>query len=75
MNERPMKMGEVGCFLSHFWKKVKFIKILENFNVVERRLEKVLILEDDVNFLPDFRRRTTALMKEMDDLNLKWDLL
>ncbi len=47
-HKRPMKMGEIGCFLSHFmiWQKM-----------VEENLKEVLILEDDIKFEPFFRQR------------------
>uniref|UniRef100_A0A8D0FZS1 Glycosyl transferase family 25 domain-containing protein n=1 Tax=Strix occidentalis caurina TaxID=311401 RepID=A0A8D0FZS1_STROC len=53
---RPLTRGEIGCFLSHYyiWKEV-----------VNRELEKTLVIEDD-------------LMKLMDDVEqaqLDWELI
>ena len=41
---RPMKWGEVGCFLSHYqiW-----------IEIIEKKLKLVLILEDDAEFMID----------------------
>lgn len=54
-HKRPMKMGEIGCFLSHYtiWQRM-----------VENNLEEVLILEDDIKFEPYFRNQAVELMKE-----------
>jgi collagen beta-1,O-galactosyltransferase len=54
-HKRPMKMGEVGCFLSHYaiWQRM-----------VEKDLQEVLVLEDDIKFEPYFREAATELMKE-----------
>lgn len=54
-HKRPMKMGEIGCFLSHhsIWQKM-----------VDENLKEVLILEDDIKFEPFFRERTEEMMRE-----------
>jgi collagen beta-1,O-galactosyltransferase len=54
-HKRPMKMGEIGCFLSHFmiWQQM-----------VEKNLEEVLILEDDIKFEPYFRETAEEVMYE-----------
>lgn len=54
-HKRPMKMGEVGCFLSHYtiWERM-----------IEKNLQEVLILEDDIKFEPYFREHAVQLMKE-----------
>jgi len=66
--ERPMTMGEIGCFLSHWniWK-----------DVVANRLEYVLVLEDDIRFESDFNRKMRNLLIEAKELlwNVKWDLI
>jgi collagen beta-1,O-galactosyltransferase len=43
---RPITMGEVGCFMSHYnvWK-----------DVIVNYYSKVVVLEDDVRFEPFFR--------------------
>ncbi|XP_065068694.1 glycosyltransferase 25 family member-like [Rhopilema esculentum] len=66
--ERPITMGEVGCFLSHWniWKEI-----------VANKLEYVLVLEDDVRFEPDFVRKMREVLQEAKDLlwDEKWDLM
>ncbi|MED6253595.1 Procollagen galactosyltransferase 2 [Ataeniobius toweri] len=63
---RVLTRGEIGCFLSHhsIWKLV-----------VERGLQKVLVLEDDVRFEPRFKRRLQAIMEDIDRAQLDWDLI
>ncbi|XP_066919422.1 procollagen galactosyltransferase 2-like [Clytia hemisphaerica] len=67
---RPITRGDVGCFLSHYyvWQEM-----------VERNLDEVLILEDDVRFVSNFRKKLTKLMKTASSLEMKpekdWDLL
>ncbi|XP_053971796.1 glycosyltransferase 25 family member [Hylaeus volcanicus] len=65
-HSRPMTMGEVGCFLSHYtiWNKV-----------IENNFEKVIILEDDVRFEPFFRQKVYYILKELVNLQLEWDLV
>jgi len=44
--------------------------------MIDRNLEKVLILEDDVVFLvDDFRMKLAAALDELERLQLDWDLL
>lgn len=43
--------------------------------VVERSLQKVLVLEDDVRFEPRFKRRLQAIMDDIDRTQLDWDLM
>ncbi|KAJ0032358.1 hypothetical protein NQD34_002439 [Periophthalmus magnuspinnatus] len=63
---RVLTRGEIGCFLSHhsIWKQV-----------LERGLQKVLVLEDDVRFEPRFKRRLQAIMEDTDKTQLDWDLI
>ncbi|XP_061895277.1 procollagen galactosyltransferase 2 isoform X2 [Entelurus aequoreus] len=63
---RVLTRGEIGCFLSHhsIWRQV-----------VERGLQKVLVLEDDVRFEPRFKRRLQAIMDDVDKAQLDWDLI
>uniref|UniRef100_A0A3P8S8S9 Collagen beta(1-O)galactosyltransferase 2b n=1 Tax=Amphiprion percula TaxID=161767 RepID=A0A3P8S8S9_AMPPE len=62
---RVLTRGEIGCFLSHhsIW-----------MQVIERGLQKVLVLEDDVRFEPRFKRRLQAIMDDIDKTQLDWDL-
>jgi collagen beta-1,O-galactosyltransferase len=64
-HKRPMTMGEVGCFLSHYsiWEKM-----------VQYNLEEVLILEDDIKFEPFFKDRALYVINEARQLG-GWDLI
>uniref|UniRef100_A0A673J3W8 Procollagen galactosyltransferase 2-like n=1 Tax=Sinocyclocheilus rhinocerous TaxID=307959 RepID=A0A673J3W8_9TELE len=63
---RVLTRGEIGCFLSHHftWKQV-----------VERGLQHVLVLEDDVRFEPRFKRRLQTIMEDVEKAQLNWDLI
>uniref|UniRef100_A0A8C2ZXZ2 Collagen beta(1-O)galactosyltransferase 2b n=1 Tax=Cyclopterus lumpus TaxID=8103 RepID=A0A8C2ZXZ2_CYCLU len=63
---RVLTRGEIGCFLSHHsvWKQV-----------LERGLQRVLLLEDDVRFEPRFKRRLQAIIDDIDKTQLDWDLI
>lgn len=65
-HDRPMTMGEVGCFLSHYniWGKV-----------IENGYESVIVLEDDVRFEPYFRQKIKYILAELDNLQVQWDLI
>lgn len=55
-SKRPMTMGEIGCFLSHYfiWERM-----------VQLGLEEVLILEDDIRFEPFFKQRLEVALNEV----------
>ncbi|KAM4629116.1 procollagen galactosyltransferase 2 isoform 1-T1 [Polymixia lowei] len=63
---RVLTRGEIGCFLSHHSTWIQ---------VVERGLQKILVLEDDVRFEPRFKRRLQAIMDDIDKAQLDWDLI
>ncbi|XP_022832979.1 glycosyltransferase 25 family member [Spodoptera litura] len=63
-HKRPMKAGEVGCFLSHYY-------IWEE--IAEKRHSIALVLEDDIHFVPYFRNRLLRLLREIKPL--EWDLV
>ncbi|XP_067012190.1 glycosyltransferase 25 family member [Anabrus simplex] len=65
-HKRPLTMGEVGCFLSHYniWR-----------HVVENGFREVMVLEDDIRFEPFFRQKVLNIMAEIRELNLHWDLV
>uniref|UniRef100_T1JHI5 Glycosyl transferase family 25 domain-containing protein n=1 Tax=Strigamia maritima TaxID=126957 RepID=T1JHI5_STRMM len=65
-HKRPLTMGEIGCFLSHY-------KIWEE--VVEEQYRAVIVFEDDIQFEPYFRKKVNRMMKEMQSLQLDWDLV
>lgn len=62
---RPMTLGEIGCFLSHFyiWEKM-----------VSEKLEEVLILEDDIRFEPYFKERAINALSEARSIG-GWDMM
>lgn len=64
-HKRPMTLGEIGCFLSHYniWKII-----------VENKYERTLILEDDIRFEPFFRLKVLNLMYEIEN-KPDWDLI
>ncbi|XP_039286759.1 glycosyltransferase 25 family member isoform X2 [Nilaparvata lugens] len=66
-HKRPMKRGEIGCFLSHYyiWKE-----ILEDDS-----LDKVIVLEDDVRFEPFFRQKMDSILSELEKFEIPWDLV
>jgi len=63
---RPLKMGEVGCFMSHYnlWK-----------DIVEKKYDMVLIFEDDIRFEPFFISKLENLLKELRLRRDDWDLV
>ncbi|XP_053355261.1 procollagen galactosyltransferase 2 [Clarias gariepinus] len=63
---RVLTKGEVGCFLSHYniWKQV-----------VERKQQQVLVLEDDIRFEPNFKSRLNMIMEDVWRTHLQWDLI
>lgn len=62
---RPMTLGEIGCFLSHFyiWEKM-----------ISEKLEEVLILEDDIRFEPYFKERAVNVLNEARAVG-GWDMM
>ncbi|KFQ35888.1 Procollagen galactosyltransferase 2, partial [Mesitornis unicolor] len=65
-SSRPLTRGEIGCFLSHYyiWKEV-----------VNRELEKTLVIEDDVRFEHQFKRKLVKLMGDIEQAQLDWELI
>ncbi|CAM9143101.1 unnamed protein product [Bubo scandiacus] len=65
-SSRPLTRGEIGCFLSHYyiWKEV-----------VNRELEKTLVIEDDVRFEHQFKRKLMKLMDDVEQAQLDWELI
>ncbi|KAI9587920.1 glycosyltransferase 25 family member [Glossina fuscipes] len=64
-HHRPMTMGEIGCFLSHYyiWQ-----------NIVEKKLDEVLILEDDIRFEPYFKENAEKIITQARSLK-EYDLI
>ncbi|XP_038614151.1 procollagen galactosyltransferase 2 [Tachyglossus aculeatus] len=65
-SSRPLTRGEIGCFLSHYsiWKEV-----------IDRDLEKTLVIEDDVRFEHQFKKKLIKLMDDIDRVQLDWELI
>ena len=63
---RPITNGEIGCFLSHYniWR-----------DVIDNNYGAVMVIEDDAKFEPDFVRRLSATLDEIQNINLAWDLM
>ena len=64
--KRPLKMGEIGCFLSHYfiWEEM-----------IAKNLQRVIVLEDDLRFKPNFKSELAVVMAEVKALALDWDLI
>nr|XP_060630476.1 procollagen galactosyltransferase 2 [Anolis sagrei ordinatus] len=65
-SSRVLTRGEIGCFLSHYyiWKEV-----------VDREMEKTLVIEDDVRFEHQFKKKLTKLMDDIERAQLDWELI
>uniref|UniRef100_A0A0N5A8V0 Glycosyltransferase 25 family member n=1 Tax=Syphacia muris TaxID=451379 RepID=A0A0N5A8V0_9BILA len=64
--KRPMKAGEVGCFLSHYriWKDV----ILNNYS-------RIIVFEDDLRFSITGINRLSELIEDLDSQHFQWDFV
>jgi len=64
--KRPMKKGEIGCFLSHYgiWN-----------HVVQKGYERVIIFEDDVRFAENSTVELAAVLEDIIKTRLDWDLI
>lgn len=45
------------------------------FQVVNRELEKTLVIEDDVRFEHQFKRKLMKLMDDIEQAQLDWELM
>ncbi|WAR30593.1 GLT25-like protein [Mya arenaria] len=63
---KPMTMGEIGCFLSHYfiWK-----------DMLEKGYKDVVVFEDDLRFEPYFRSKLNHIMKLVKHTVPDWDLI
>lgn len=64
---RPMKMGEIGCFLSHYniWR-----------DVVDNGLQRVLVFEDDLRFQAYAKQYLEAMVEDLNsNVDFHWDLI
>ncbi|KHN76405.1 Glycosyltransferase 25 family member [Toxocara canis] len=65
-HKRPMKAGEIGCFLSHYriWR-----------DVVEKSFSRVIVFEDDLRFVLNSTSMLVELIDDLDRTALQWDLV
>uniref|UniRef100_A0A914HCF8 Glycosyltransferase 25 family member n=1 Tax=Globodera rostochiensis TaxID=31243 RepID=A0A914HCF8_GLORO len=64
--KRPMKKGEIGCFLSHF-------KVWED--IVQNGHQRAIVLEDDVRFSPNGTLILKRIIEDLTRTRLEWDLI
>ena len=62
----PTGNGQISCYLSHMY-------VAED--MVAKRYKNALILEDDVDFLPDFASQVAALFLSLLESEPDWELL
>lgn len=64
--KRPMKAGEIGCFLSHYeiWRYI-----------VDKNLEKVIIFEDDIRFTENSTHILKKLTEDLIKTRINWDFI
>ncbi|KJH41023.1 LPS glycosyltransferase [Dictyocaulus viviparus] len=65
-HKRPIKAGEIGCFLSHYriWQ-----------DVANLGLRRVIVFEDDLRFTKDGLERIREVLEDLDASKLDWDLI
>ena len=63
---RPLTYGEIGCFLSHYFIWLKMIA---------HEMDRVLVLEDDIDFQPFFRQNLETVLREVEEVDPEWDLV
>ncbi|KAI6191701.1 Glycosyltransferase 25 family member [Aphelenchoides bicaudatus] len=65
-HKRPIKRGEIGCFLSHY-------KIWEQ--VVANDWDRVLIFEDDIRFTENATKILRHTVEDLMKTQIEWDLI
>ncbi|KAL7673638.1 hypothetical protein ACOME3_008491 [Neoechinorhynchus agilis] len=65
-NRRPVNMGEVACFLSHY-------RIWENAE--ENKYATIMVLEDDARFEFLFPYHLSHTLRSLELLGIKWDMI
>ena len=65
-HQRPIKHGEIGCFMSHYnvW-----------LDILKNGYKRAIVFEDDIRFEPYFKAKMTALHNELKRIDLDWDLI
>ena len=63
---RPLKLGEIGCAVSHWlcWQRAAAL-----------HSTRTLVLEDDVTLVPQIEHKLEAGLAELDALDPEWDLV
>ena len=54
---------------------LKFVLFNQLEQIVERRLERSIIFEDDIHFVSNFRNKMADLVSEADRAVPDWDLM
>ncbi|XP_067662552.1 probable inactive glycosyltransferase 25 family member 3 isoform X2 [Haliotis asinina] len=65
-SHRALTLGEIGCFLSHYFIWVE---------MMEKGYERILVFEDDVRFEAYFRKKFKYMLKEAQDHVPNWELI
>ncbi|VDO36454.1 unnamed protein product [Haemonchus placei] len=65
-HKRPIKAGEIGCFLSHYriWQ-----------DVVQLGLSRIVVFEDDLRFTDGGLERIKEVLEDLDVSKMEWDLI
>ncbi|CAK5110729.1 unnamed protein product [Meloidogyne enterolobii] len=65
-HKRPMKLGEIGCFLSHYkvWK-----------DVVANGYDRAIVLEDDMKFTQNGTLILNKMVQDLMKTRLDWDFI
>ncbi|KAA0202669.1 hypothetical protein HAZT_HAZT011014 [Hyalella azteca] len=63
---RPITRGEMGGTITHhnIWT-----------NIIQNKFEKVMVLEDDAQFFPNFKENLRSLLAHLADARLQWDFI
>ena len=51
------------------------LPLLSLFQVVSEKLDRVLIFEDDADFVPQFREILAKVLSEAEEFTPNWDLM
>lgn len=65
-HKRPLKRGEIGCFLSHYY-------IWED--IVANNYDRVLVFEDDIRFTDNATTILRGFLEDVMKTRLDWDFV
>jgi collagen beta-1,O-galactosyltransferase len=65
-HKRPIKRGEIGCFLSHY-------RIWEE--MIEKEYDRILIFEDDIRFTENATKILREMVEDLMKTQIDWDLI